>query len=97
LHFLLTWATLPRPYPLLPQGQWADNAYNGRGTYTYSNNQSYVGEWRNGIREGVGVMTWPDGAVYGECARACEAARLRGCEAGAALLGAVSLAHRLTD
>ena len=54
-------ADSPPPTPTSPQGQWADNAYNGRGTYTYPNNHSYVGEWHNGFREGAGVMRWPDG------------------------------------
>jgi hypothetical protein len=34
------------------------------GTYTYPDGRKYVGEWRNGSRNGHGTMTWPDGAKY---------------------------------
>jgi clan AA aspartic protease (TIGR02281 family) len=34
------------------------------GTYTYPDGRKYIGEWRNGSRNGHGTMTWPDGAKY---------------------------------
>jgi len=30
----------------------------------YSDGQIYVGEWKDGKPEGVGVKTWPDGRIY---------------------------------
>eukprot|EP00041_Stephanoeca_diplocostata_P019503 m.421790 g.421790 ORF g.421790 m.421790 type:complete len:86 (-) comp21320_c0_seq16:325-582(-) len=36
----------------------------GKGTLTYADGRSYVGDWVNGRMEGEGVETWPDGANY---------------------------------
>ena len=38
--------------------------YHGYGTYSYSNGDSYSGEWSKGKRNGKGVYRWANGAVY---------------------------------
>ncbi len=38
---------------------------NGRGKYTWANGSYYEGEWKNGLREGVGKMVSGDSVVSG--------------------------------
>ena len=41
---------------------------NGLGTYTYSNGDKYVGEWKNDSKYGQGTYTYSNGTKYvGEC------------------------------
>lgn len=35
-----------------------------RDTYKYANGATYIGEWVGGFRDGLGCMTWSDGASY---------------------------------
>lgn len=37
---------------------------DGFGTYHYSANETYTGQWHNGQKEGKGRKTWSDGAVF---------------------------------
>ena len=41
-------------------GSW----HNCFGTYTWSDKNKYVGEWRNGTRHGEGTLTFSNGAKY---------------------------------
>jgi hypothetical protein len=40
------------------------NCQNGTGTYRYSGNSKYTGQFLNGLRHGKGKMTYQDGNVY---------------------------------
>lgn len=40
------------------------NCQNGTGTYRYSGNSKYTGQFQNGLRHGKGRMTYTDGNVY---------------------------------
>ncbi|XP_078804804.1 uncharacterized protein LOC101156553 isoform X2 [Oryzias latipes] len=35
-----------------------------RGSFTYSNGEEYHGEWREGLRHGLGQLTFSDGTCY---------------------------------
>ena len=37
---------------------------NGNGTWTYTDQTIYVGEWRGGKMDGQGTETWPNGFIY---------------------------------
>ena len=37
---------------------------NGRGTYAYSDNSQYIGQWQNSKRNGLGTLTRPSGSIY---------------------------------
>lgn len=45
-------------------GEWVNDRYEGRGTYTYRDGTKYVGEFRQNRRNGQGTLTYPDGATY---------------------------------
>ncbi|MDP7260959.1 MAG: hypothetical protein QGI80_03250 [archaeon] len=36
----------------------------GQGTYTWSNGNKYVGEWKGDNMHGQGTYTWPNGDKY---------------------------------
>ena len=36
----------------------------GEGAYTYPDGRSYVGEFRNGMRNGYGILEFPSGEIY---------------------------------
>ncbi len=40
------------------------NCENGSGTYVYSNGYRFEGDFVNGLREGRGLLTEPDGSSY---------------------------------
>ncbi|MBN2611189.1 MAG: hypothetical protein JXB00_06500 [Bacteroidales bacterium] len=40
------------------------NCENGSGTYIYSNGYHFKGDFKNGKREGRGMLTCPDGSSY---------------------------------
>lgn len=40
------------------------NCQNGNGTYRYSGNSKYTGQFQSGLRNGYGKMTYPDGNTY---------------------------------
>ena len=40
------------------------DCYNGVGTYLFSDNAEYTGQWLNGVRTGVGCYDWADGSFY---------------------------------
>ena len=40
------------------------NCSNGKGTYIWSNGDSYTGEWKDNLMHGKGVSTWSDGSKY---------------------------------
>lgn len=42
------------------------NCIDGRGTFRYSKNQTYFGNWKNGKREGTGEMWYADGNYKGD-------------------------------
>ena len=44
-------------------GEWADDARNGYGVYTYVNGDTYEGEWSNNLRHGQGTYTYTKTAV----------------------------------
>ena len=37
---------------------------NGTGTWTYTDQTVYTGEWVNSKKQGRGIETWPNGYVY---------------------------------
>ena len=37
---------------------------NGTGTWTYTDQTVYTGEWVNSKKQGKGIETWPNGYVY---------------------------------
>ena len=41
-----------------------EGEYHGQGTYTLSDGQKYVGEWKDGKQNGQGTHTWADGQKY---------------------------------
>lgn len=40
------------------------NCMNGQGTFKWSENEMYVGQFKNEMRNGQGTMTWPNGDKY---------------------------------
>ena len=40
------------------------NCISGQGTFTYANEDKYVGEWKNNERNGQGTYTKADGDKY---------------------------------
>ena len=40
------------------------NCQNGQGTFNFSNDQEYTGEWKNGKRHGQGTYTFSNGQKY---------------------------------
>ena len=46
------------------QGRIVDRRPNGQGTYTYSDGEQYVGEFKEGLFEGQGTFAYSDGAQY---------------------------------
>ena len=52
-------------FPLLTNGQCIKgNCENGQGTYTSSNGNKYVGEWKDQKMHGQGTFTWSNGDKY---------------------------------
>ena len=50
-------------------GVYRDSSYQsvpdtGQGTYTWSNGNKYVGEWKGDNMHGQGTYTWPNGDKY---------------------------------
>ena len=37
---------------------------NGKGTYTWTDGDEYIGEWKDGVPHGQGTHTWPSGNKY---------------------------------
>ena len=35
-----------------------------KGTWTWKDGRTYVGDFKNGMKEGEGVMNFPDGRTY---------------------------------
>jgi len=48
------------------EGKFKDGKYDGLGTYTWSGDRKYVGEWLDGKQNGHGTVTSPDGKYVGE-------------------------------
>lgn len=40
------------------------NFQNGEGTYYYKDGRQYSGNWKEGVKEGFGRYSWPDGNLY---------------------------------
>ena len=60
-------ASIRKDEPSYPEGYFTDHKYDGEieegkphgnGTWTMSNGATYVGQWSNGRREGLGTFTW---------------------------------------
>jgi hypothetical protein len=45
------------------EGNWEAGKRSGRGTITYSNGYRYVGEWKNDLQQGPGMLTCNDSDV----------------------------------
>lgn len=37
---------------------------HGRGTFKWSNDRTYAGQYKNSKKDGYGELTWPDGRYY---------------------------------
>lgn len=46
------------------EGEWVDDAMQGRGTFCYASGAKYEGEFVANKYEGHGTFTFPDGSVY---------------------------------
>ena len=46
------------------EGEWVDDAMQGRGTFQYASGAKYEGEFLGNGYHGHGIFTFPDGAVY---------------------------------
>ena len=42
-----------------------NNKINDVGIIKWKNNSSYMGEIKNGVKDGIGVFNWPDGSKVG--------------------------------
>jgi hypothetical protein len=47
------------------EGQFIKGFPSGNGTYRWSNGSYYEGQWRNGLREGIGKMVYKDSVADG--------------------------------
>ena len=47
------------------EGKFIRGLPDGKGTYRWANGVYFVGEWKNGLREGEGEMVYPDSVVTG--------------------------------
>ncbi len=56
--------TKPSPSRVPKTGCVSGNCVNGTGTYFYVGGDKYVGEFKNGEKEGQGAFTWADGNKY---------------------------------
>ncbi len=56
----------PQEYyiPLTTHGNLLQNSINRKRTFTYENGASYEGDWVNGMKHGLGKLTYADGTVY---------------------------------
>lgn len=45
-------------------GQWANDLQQGRGVYNYPSGDTYNGDWKSGLRHGVGILQEKDRSVY---------------------------------
>ena len=50
----------------MSEGQYMNGTLHGQGTEYYLNQkyESYVGEFKNGIKDGYGTLTYSDGSTY---------------------------------
>lgn len=48
------------------EGSWAGDDPNGNGKMTYTNGDIYVGNWKMGVRDNIGIITYPSGDSF-EC------------------------------
>ena len=46
------------------EGEWANDAMDGRGTFNYASGAKYVGEFVANKYNGYGTFTFADGSVY---------------------------------
>ena len=46
------------------EGCISGDCYYGYGTYVWDDGTKYVGEWKNGFREGQATVTYPGGVKY---------------------------------
>jgi hypothetical protein len=44
-------------------GHFINNKYEGKGSY-YGNGKKYVGDWRNGIKDGIGILVYSSNEKY---------------------------------
>jgi hypothetical protein len=47
------------------EGQFVKGKPDGKGTYKWSDGTSYVGQWKDGLRDGMGKMIYKDSTVTG--------------------------------
>jgi hypothetical protein len=46
------------------EGEWADDAMAGQGSFRFASGAEYVGSWAANKYEGQGAYSWPDGRRY---------------------------------
>jgi hypothetical protein len=46
------------------EGEFKNNARNGKGVIYYNNGEKYIGEHNNDQKHGLGAYVWPDGAIH---------------------------------
>jgi len=47
------------------EGQFMKGKPDGKGIYKWANGTSFEGQWKNGMREGMGKMVYSDSVVTG--------------------------------
>jgi hypothetical protein len=61
---LLITAVLFWTNSIIAQNCISGNCTDGFGIYTFANGSKYIGDWKNGQREGHGYIIWSDGTFY---------------------------------
>ena len=47
------------------EGQYLNGKFHGQGTYTWADGNKYVGEFKDGIQDGLGISTFVSGKFAG--------------------------------
>ena len=45
-------------------GDFKNDMFHGKGTYTWATGDKYIGEWAENMKHGKGSVVWSDGKTY---------------------------------